>query len=115
MNIQVKRIYEPVGQDDGFRVLVDRLWPRGISKERAQIDQWAKDIAPSAELRKQFNHVPERFDAFAESYLDELAGMQPALDELRARAAGGTVTLLYAARNEQQNHARILAEALREG
>ena len=109
---RVKRIYEPPADDDGFRVLVDRLWPRGMPKEGAAVDLWLKDVAPSTELRKEFNHRPERFAEFTERYRLELES-NPAVDTLVELAARHpSVTLLYAARNTEANNARVLLDYL---
>ncbi len=110
--IQVKRIYEPPARGDGMRILVDRIWPRGISKEKAALDFWAKDVAPSTDLRKWFHHDPERWAEFRTRYLAELKDHRAELDELRARIAGHRTTLLYAAANIAQNHAHILKDVL---
>jgi uncharacterized protein YeaO (DUF488 family) len=112
MNISIKRVYLPAEDSDGYRVLVDRLWPRGIKKEDARIDLWAKALAPSAELRKWFNHIPERFEAFSEKYKEELKAnpeVAPVLDELRQH---DKVTLLYGAKDEQHNNAVVLLHLL---
>jgi len=115
MTIRIKRVYDAVCADDGCRVLVDRLWPRGITKEHAHLDAWLKDVAPSPALRSWWNHDPERLDDFAERYRAELDG-EPAtvraVAELRELAATGPTTLLYGARDPRVNHARILAEYL---
>ncbi len=111
----IKRIYEPPGEDDGYRVLVDRLWPRGISKERAHIDEWAKSITPSSEIRKEFHHDPDLMDEFKQKYLFELDNNQysPAFAEhIRKKLEHGNVTLLYAAKSQTINHAIILKEWL---
>lgn len=113
MDIAIKRVYEPPEDGDGYRVLVDRIWPRGVAKDHAQLDEWARDLAPSAELRAWFGHVPERFDEFARRYRRELEGQATPLQDLRRRARSGRVTLLYAARDEQHNNAVVLAEVLR--
>lgn len=111
--VKIKRIYETADEHDGFRVLVDRLWPRGVSKERAQVDQWCKDIAPSTQLRKWFNHDPERFEEFAHHYTEELDANREAVDMLTALFAKySTVTLLYAAKDPKVNHALVLKEYL---
>ena len=108
----MKRIYDPPADDDGFRVLVDRLWPRGMPKEGAAVDLWLKDVAPSTELRKEFNHRPERFAEFSERYRAELDS-NPAVETLLALAAGHPrVTLLYAARDTDANNARVLLDYL---
>jgi uncharacterized protein YeaO (DUF488 family) len=108
-----KRIYEPVAPDDGQRVLVDRIWPRGISHERAALDAWIPDVAPSTELRRWFAHDPERWGAFQGRFRAELAD-NPHVEELRALGRRGTVTLLYGARNREQNQAVVLAAILNE-
>jgi uncharacterized protein YeaO (DUF488 family) len=110
--IQVKRIYEPPARGDGLRILVDRIWPRGISKEKAALDFWAKDVAPSTELRKWFHHDPGRWIEFRAHYLVELKACSAELDELRAKIAGHRTTLLFAAANITQNHAHILKGVL---
>ena len=108
----IKRIYEEPADDDGCRVLVDRLWPRGVSKERAQLELWLKEVAPSPPLRQEFAHMQERFEDFRVRYEDELAG-NPAVDRLLELAAKHRkVTLLYAARDPEVNHARVLLEFL---
>jgi uncharacterized protein YeaO (DUF488 family) len=108
--LAVKRIYESPDADDGARILVDRLWPRGIAKDRARIDLWLKDIAPSHDLRRRFHGKPDDWDAFRAAYAAELAAeaAQAALQELRARLRKGPVTLLYAARDEVHNNAVAL-------
>ncbi len=111
---QIKRIYENASASDGYRVLIDRLWPRGIKKEMAKLDEWNKEVAPSTELRKQFNHKPERFDTFSALYRDELATKQADLNKLRNLAKKTRVTLLYAAKDVQVNHAVVLKEVLEE-
>ena len=110
--IQIKRIYEPAETSDGFRVLVDRLWPRGISKERAALDLWMKDIAPSAELRLWFGHDPKRWTEFQKRYRAELKEHQSDLAELRAKIRKGTVTLLFGARDVEHNEAVVLEKIL---
>jgi uncharacterized protein YeaO (DUF488 family) len=115
MEIRLKRVYEKADPADGYRVLVDRLWPRGVSKDSARLDEWNKEVAPSTELRRRFSHDPGRFDQFRVDYMEELREAGPALSELRRRAREGTLTLLYAARNEKQNHAMVLADVLRNG
>lgn len=112
MKISIKRVYLPAEDSDGYRVLVDRLWPRGIKKENARIDLWAKALAPSAELRKWFNHIPGRFDEFSKKYVEELKTnpeVAPILDKLRQH---DKVTLLYGARDEQHNNAVVLLHLL---
>lgn len=115
---RIRRIYDPVQDDDGARVLVDRLWPRGISKERAALTEWCKTVAPSNELRKWYGHVPERFDEFARRYRDELADddRAAALEHLRSlRAEHGTLTLLTATKQPDISEAAVLEEILGEG
>ena len=108
----VKRIYEDPSDDDGCRVLVDRLWPRGVSKERAHLELWLKDVAPSPPLRKEFAHMQERFAQFRAAYEAELE-TNPAVQTLRDLAAQhGKVTLLFGAKDPETNHARVLQEFL---
>lgn len=114
MTVRIKRIYEPASDDDGMRVLVDRLWPRGVRKADAAVDRWMKAVAPSPELRKWFGHDPARFDAFAAAYRDELERAPEAVGELLALARSGDLTLLYGARDPECNHARVLADYLGE-
>ena len=111
--IEIKRIYDPAEPTDGYRVLIDRVWPRGVSRDRAKLDEWARDLAPSDELRRWFGHDPERFDEFRARYRDELKPQRKKLDELRRRAGQGTVTILYGARDRKHNNAVVLAELLR--
>lgn len=115
MEIRLKRVYDEPAPDDGFRVLVDRLWPRGLSKERAELDLWAKDVAPSTALRTAFHHGGLSWGDFASAYRAELAGPAgPAVAALRAELAERpVVTLLHAVRDEEHNHAVILRETLR--
>lgn len=114
MPFQIKRIYEPAKPSDGIRVLVDRLWPRGVKKSDARLDDWMKDVAPSPQLRLWFGHRPERFAKFQERYVKELAG-NPELAELRRLGKGAQVTLLYGARDPEVNHAVVLRSVLRRG
>lgn len=109
--IRTKRIYEHPEPSDGYRVLVDRLWPRGVSRERAAVDEWARDLAPTPDLRKWFAHDPDRFEEFARRYEGELA-QNPGLDRLAQRALDAPLTLLYAAADSEHNHAVVLAGAL---
>lgn len=109
----IKRIYDEPSAGDGYRVLVDRLWPRGISKERANLDLWFKDVAPSPELRVWFDHDPAKFEEFSARYQDELS-RNPAVDQLRELAKQqGTVTLLYGAKDPAINHAVVLHDFLK--
>lgn len=113
--IKIKRIYEVPSELDGYRILIDRLWPRGISKENAQIDEWAKEIAPSTDLRKQFNHMPNLMDEFRAQYITELRENEHAgkfVNRLRELLIEQNVTLLYAAKNESVNHAVVLKDWL---
>jgi DNA-3-methyladenine glycosylase len=112
MTVSVKRVYEEPAAGDGFRVLVDRLWPRGISKQRAEVDEWLKDVGPSDELRTWFGHVPERFGEFATRYRAELAG-SAAAETLRGIVADHEhVTLVYSAKDAEHNQAVVLAQYL---
>ena len=115
MDLRLKRVYEPATAADGYRVLIDRLWPRGLSKQRARLDAWERELAPSDELRRWFGHEPQRFAEFRRRYLDELRGQRPRLTELRGRARREPVTLVYAAHDDEHNDAVVLAEALRRG
>ncbi len=108
----IKRIYEESSEDDGYRVLVDRLWPRGVSKEEARLDEWLKVIAPSTELRKWFDHDSDKFDEFAERYKGELTQKEHEVDHLLDIARSHRITLLYAAKDEEHNHAKVLKEFL---
>jgi uncharacterized protein YeaO (DUF488 family) len=111
-NVKLKRAYERPAADDGSRVLVDRLWPRGLKKATARIDHWFKDIAPSTELRKWFGHDPERWDEFRRRYATELKQHADQLAEIRELARRGPVTLVYAAKDEQHNDAVVLRTVL---
>jgi uncharacterized protein YeaO (DUF488 family) len=110
--IQLKRIYDPPLRSDGYRVLVDRVWPRGVSKDAATIDLWMKAIAPSTELRKWFNHDPRRWEGFRKRYRAELHEHANELDELRLHAAKRRLTLLFGARDSLHNQAVVLKEVL---
>jgi uncharacterized protein YeaO (DUF488 family) len=113
MDVRLKRAYAAPARSDGYRVLIDRLWPRGVSKEEAQLDEWARELAPSSELRRWFGHDPARFEEFRRRYLDELTAQEAKLRELRRRAREGTLTLVYGARDSEHNDAVVLAELLR--
>jgi uncharacterized protein YeaO (DUF488 family) len=113
VDVRIKRAYEPADPGDGHRVLIDRLWPRGISRDRAHLDEWAREVAPSDELRRWFNHDPGRFREFRARYRRELRAHADRIDELRARARHGPVTLVYGARDEKHNGAVVLAEVIR--
>jgi uncharacterized protein YeaO (DUF488 family) len=106
--IQLKRVYKAPSRKDGLRVLVERLWPRGLTKERAAVDVWLKDVAPSPELRKWFGHDKTRWEQFQERYRRELREKKDAVRLLKAKAKEGTVTLVYAARDEEHNGALVL-------
>jgi uncharacterized protein YeaO (DUF488 family) len=111
--VRAKRIYDDPDPEDGYRVLIDHIWPRGVSRECARLDAWAKELAPSGELRKWFGHSPSRFGEFRTRYRRELRAHAEQLDELRRRATRGPVTILYAARDREHNNAVVLAELLR--
>ena len=111
-NVKLKRAYEPPASDNGTRVLIDRLWPRGISKKRAAIDQWMKDISPSTELRKWFGHDPARWDEFRRRYAKEVRQNTDLLDQLRSLARHGPITLVYSAHDEEHNDAVELRELI---
>lgn len=111
-NLHLKRAYEPRSSTDGVRILVDRLWPRGLSKERAAINRWVKEVAPSTELRRWFGHDPKRWSEFRRRYRAELSHHKELLDELRAIAEKKPLTLVYAARDEEHNEAIVLRNVL---
>lgn len=112
--VRIARIYEEPTADDGKRILVDRLWPRGVSKERAQLDDWCKAVAPSTELRRWYGHVPERFEEFSARYQAELSEGEraEALAGIAAAAKGGTVTLLTATKDPELSEAAVLKDAI---
>lgn len=112
MPVHIKRAYDPPAAGDGYRVLVDRLWPRGVSKEAIKIDAWLKELAPSHALRTSYAHDVERWDEFQERYWQELEQQGAAIDDLVARAANGRVTLVYAARDTEHNNAVALRDYL---
>lgn len=114
MDVRVKRVYQPASDNDGFRILVDRVWPRGVSKEKAEVAVWLKDVGPSTDLRKWFNHEPEKWPEFRERYRKELA-TNPAFKELETLASTNQiVTLVYSAHDEDRNQAVVLKELLDE-
>ena len=115
VNLKIKRAYERAVLDDGYRVLIDRLWPRGVSRERARLDEWARELAPSDELRKWFSHDPTRFAQFRTQYSKELTSHRKQVDALRLRAQRQPVTLVYAARDTEHNDAIVLADVIRYG
>jgi len=110
--LKLKRVYEPPHKDDGTRILVDRLWPRGLTKEKAKVDLWLKEIAPSTELRKWFGHDPKKWRSFRERYQTELKHHPDQLKLLKSKAKEGTVTLIYGARDQEHNEALVLKEFL---
>lgn len=113
MGIQLKRAYDDADESDGYRLLVDRLWPRGVSKEELQHDDWLKEIAPSGELRKWFDHDPDKFAGFKEKYFKELDQKPWLIDDLLERIhAGQTLTLIYSAKDKKRNNAAVLKEYL---
>ena len=112
LDLRVKRVYDPASRDDGLRVLVDRLWPRGLKKEQAAVDHWVLDLAPSTELRRWFSHDPARWQEFRQRYARELQEKQELLDELRSLARQGRVTLLFAAHDEAHNNAAALRDIM---
>jgi uncharacterized protein YeaO (DUF488 family) len=113
-SIHIKRIYDPPSDDDGFRVLVDRVWPRGMKKEAAQIELWAKELGPTTELRKWFNHVPSRFPEFEARYREELESQHELMASVLKQAGNRTMTLLYSARDREFNQAVVLQKVLGE-
>ena len=115
MDIRLKRAYDPASPSDGYRVLIDRLWPRGVSKQQAKLDEWEKELAPSTELRQWFGHEPDRFAEFRRRYISERRRQRSRLAELRRRAREGTLTLVYSAHDSEHNDAVVLAEVLRRG
>ena len=114
-DVRVKRIYDQADAGDGYRVLIDHVWPRGVSRERARLDDWARELAPSDELRRWFAHDPARFDEFRTRYRSELVAERDRFLELARRAREGPVTILFAARDREHNNAVVLAELLRDG
>lgn len=111
--MQVKRIYDPKSESDGYRILVDRLWPRGVSKEKANIDLWLKDIAPSTELRKWFNHDPDKWEGFQERYKEELSNKKDLIAQiLKLKEENDNITLLFSAIDKEKNQAIVLKEVL---
>jgi uncharacterized protein YeaO (DUF488 family) len=115
LDVHAKRAYDPAEDRDGYRILIDHVWPRGVSRERARLDDWARELAPSDEVRKWFDHDPARFAEFRERYRDELAAQSEQLEELRRRATRGPLTIVYAARDREHNNAVVLTELLRDG
>ena len=112
MNIKIKRVYEQPDKDDGLRILVDRLWPRGLTKEKARVDLWLREIAPSTELRKWFGHDPDKWKRFRGRYETEIGHQGELIKMLKRKAREGTITLLYATRDEKHNEALVLKQFL---
>ena len=110
--IRIKRIYDEASEDDGYRILVDRLWPRGITKIKAKLDEWDKEIAPSSELRKWFDHKADRFEEFSTLYREELLAKENELTRLRTIAKTEAISLLYGAKDPKINHAIVLRDVL---
>lgn len=110
--IQIKRVYDDASESDGYRILVDRIWPRGVSKEKAKLDEWDKVLAPTTELRKWFDHDPEKFEEFSHKYKEELKAQLDGLKRLCELAKHQTLTLLYGAKDEKHNQAVVLKEVL---
>jgi uncharacterized protein YeaO (DUF488 family) len=115
MDVRLRRAYDPPAPDDGYRVLIDRLWPRGVRRERARLDRWDRDLAPSDGLRTWFGHDPARFEEFRRRYVEELRAHRAEIGELRRYARDGTLTLVFGARDVQHNDAVVLAEVIRRG
>jgi uncharacterized protein YeaO (DUF488 family) len=110
MNIKIKRVYEKPGKEDGSRILVDRFWPRGLTKEKAALNLWLKDIAPTTELRKWFNHDPAKWNEFIKKYLKELKENEESISILKEFLKKGPVTLIYAAKDEAHNEALVIKD-----
>ena len=115
LDVRSKRIYDPPADGDGYRILIDHIWPRGVSRDRACLDEWARELAPSPRLRKWFDHRPARFAEFRARYRDELIAHADRLDELRRRGTDSRLTILYAARDREHNNAVVVTELLRDG
>ena len=113
MNIRIKRVYEQPDEEDGTRILVDRLWPRGLTKEKAKVDLWLKGVAPSTELRKWFAHDSAKWTEFQARYRNELKRNKEQLSLLKQEAAKGTITLVYGAKDQQHNEAVVLKKLLK--
>jgi uncharacterized protein YeaO (DUF488 family) len=115
LDVRTKQIYEQAEPGDGYRILIERVWPPGISKERAPLDEWARELAPSDQLRKLFERFPVHYETFAFRYRHELSTKSSRLEELRRRASTGPLTIVYAAPDQAHNSAMVLAEVLRDG
>lgn len=113
--VKIKRVYDSASKNDGKRILVDRLWPRGMKKEDAKIDEWLRDIAPSDELRKWFSHDPSKWHDFVKRYRNELKAKKDLIEKLRADVKKGTVTILFAAKDNEHNNAVVLKEVIDTG
>jgi uncharacterized protein YeaO (DUF488 family) len=111
--LKIKRIYDPASPEDGKRILIDRLWPRGVKKDELKIDEWLKEIAPSDELRKWFSHDPSKYQEFKKRYTKELEQKKGLVEQIRNEARKGTVTLLFSAKDTEHNNATALKELLR--
>lgn len=111
-NLKIKRVYEPAANDDGKRILIDRLWPRGLSKEAAHVDLWLKEISPTADLRKWFGHDPNKWDEFQKRYKAELLANAVIFGQLEDEISKGPVTLVYGAKDEEHNDAVVLLDVL---
>ena len=111
-NIKIKRVYNDPEDSDGYRILIDRIWPRGLSKEDAKLDDWNKDLAPSTKLRKWFDHDPDKFESFSEKYKKELENSNEDLKKLIEKAQDNTVTLLYGAKDTEHNQAVVLKQVI---
>ena len=114
MKTKIKRVYDKPAKEDGFRILADRLWPRGLTKEKASVDLWLKEIAPSTELRKWFGHDPEKWNEFKKKYVAELKKNKETVSILKEKIKEGTVTILYGARDEEHNEALVILDFLNE-
>lgn len=112
-SLKIKRIYDPMDATDGYRILVDRIWPRGVSKENAHLDEWMKDIAPSTELRKWFNHEAEKADEFADLYKKELEQKSSELAHIQSLLESQNVTLLFAAKTAELSQAKVIVDYLK--
>jgi uncharacterized protein YeaO (DUF488 family) len=113
MDVRLKRAYDPAATSDGYRVLIDRIWPRGVTREQVHLTEWARELAPSTELRRWFGHDPARFSEFRRRYTEELEAHEDKLRDLRRLAREGRVTLVYGARDTEYNDAVVLADVLR--
>jgi uncharacterized protein YeaO (DUF488 family) len=110
--IKMKRVYDPPDPEDGKRILIDRLWPRGIKKENLKMDEWLKEIAPSDKLRKWFSHDPKKYEGFKKRYIQELQDQPEILKRIKSEARKGTVTILFSAKDTEHNNATVLKELL---